>query len=327
MVVKFVKHVKSQWYLYLIILCLLTLSAFKPDKAARQASGVGANAEQAATQSLAGEGKTRGDSASAQVFEQVWKGEVPKEISPPAVVVDAPAQCIGGCPGSCAGPKTRTPFRATQWRYAPDVGLYYLPLQSGWLVSASAPGNGANVDYVPRSPWPKLLRGLRRGNGCGAGFDKGSFLNRTLRGGGVCDSRAPRVAPQPPIPSVESLLGIGRNSDGGAVSGNGVENQPEKDPHERHVPELLKPSGVPSGGQSGGETGSDSGDALSFPGGAWAGGEGDDADYLDEGDNGSDGDSALPDNIAALPGAEFSGGKRASPRLEAGAADTAGVCR
>jgi hypothetical protein len=324
---KFWKHITAQWHLYLIIFFLLALLGFeRSDKGTRQASGVGANTEQAATQSPAGDGKTGGDKAPAQVPDQVWKGEFPKESSPPAVSTDAPAQCIGGCPGSCAGPKTRTPFRATQWRYAPDVGLYYLPVQSGWLVSASAPGNGANVVYVPRSPWPKLLRGLHR-SGCGAGFDKGNFLNRTLRSGGICDSRAPRVAPQPPIPSVESLLGIGRDSDGGAVSGSGAENQPEKDAHERHVPELLKPSGVPSGGQSGGETGSDIGNGLSFPSGAWAGAEDDDNDFLDEGDNGGDGDSPLPDNIAALPGADVPCGERLLSGQEIGAAAAAGMCR
>jgi hypothetical protein len=223
MVEKFVKHVKSQWYLYLIILFLSALSAFRPDEAARKASGVAANTEQAATQSPAGEEKTGSGGAPAQVPDQVWKGEVPKGFSSPSVAVDAPAQCIGGCPGGCAGSNPRAPFKATRWRFAPDVGLYYLPVQSGWLVSAAAPGNAANVVYVPKSSWPKLMRGLRRGGGCGAGFDKGSFLNRPFRSGGICNSRAPRVTPQPAAPGVESLFGIGWDSDGGAVQGNGLE--------------------------------------------------------------------------------------------------------
>jgi hypothetical protein len=324
---KYWKHVKAQWHLYLIILFLLTLLGFeRSGKGTRQASSFAANTEHAATLSPAGEGKTGEDSALSQVPDQVGKGEVPKESLSPAVAVDAPVQCIGGCPGSCAGSKPRAPFRATQWRFAPDVGLYYLPVQSGWLISATAPGNKANVVYVPRSSWSKLLRGLRRGGGCGAGFEKGKFLNRPFRSGGVCDSRAPRVTPQPPVPSVESLLGIGQNSDGGATPGNGLEKQSGKNIHERHVPELPKPSGVPSGGSSGGETGSDNRDGLRLPGGVCAG-SGDEGRAEVGAADVEDDDLALPDNIAGLPETGAPCGEQSLPVSEAGVADTAGVCR
>ncbi|MDR1686543.1 MAG: hypothetical protein LBR82_08935 [Desulfovibrio sp.] len=305
---KLVTHVKRQWYLYLVIFFLLALLAFK-----RETRHTAAKAGQSATvvyDALSGaEGNLSPDEPGQSEIGQAAEESISVVVS----IDPSSSQCVAACPGSCAGPARfgGSPFQGEGWRFAQDVGLYYLQVKSGWLVSPTTPGRGTDIVYVPRFPrpkfHPKINRGQCRGEGCGAWFEKERLRNRGLRDIGPGTGRrldlAPGAVPESSLPGAAAPSRVSPKITT-TVPADGAENQPESGSDMPALPEDPR--------KSGGETGSDGGDVLRLPDGGWFGG-------------GKDGDEedVLPDNIAGLP--EIGGACPGRSVLGADADDAGGV--
>jgi hypothetical protein len=258
---KLLKHVKAQWYLYLTILFLLSLLAYgRPVKGGMETAVAAANTVQA---------------VPVVPVEGEKSGEVEKETASLVVDVDASSQCVAGCPGRCAAGKRGSPFRATRWRFDPDVGLYHLRVQSGWLVSATEPGSAANVVYVPRLP---RLGGFLRKHHPGSGVEPGYERFRFRKPGcGASPDRS--FLPQgEPIPGFLSPFTFDDKSGEAAKPDGGAENLPEKEEAAPAAPEIP------------GAVGSDGGAELRLP----------DAGWIEEEAVDDEADGFMPGNIARL---------------------------
>jgi hypothetical protein len=236
---KFMKHVISQWFLYLTILFLLVLLAQKGVKVTE-------------AQATAAE-KTVG-------VEIAGKGNVPetnRTASPApgiAVASEFSDRCDAGCPSRCAEPGIGSPLKSRQWQFAEDVGVYYLELRSGWLVSMAAPGPGAYIKYVPNMLFPRKFRSERLCEIAGGEEPRNEkFPNKWFGCGGSTGPDGLKLNPRNfPVPETEALLrfgfGCGQVSEAG--SGGEVEKQPEKGTDGPVVPEAPGVSAAPRSTES-----------------------------------------------------------------------------
>jgi hypothetical protein len=146
---KVAKYLRAQWFMYVVITALLVILLSKerigPDLVSKDTVPPGAAVTEAAT-----------------VNRPAADVTAPPADSDVAIVDDSAGQCSGGCGGGggCFDMiRTRAPFREQQWHYVPSLGLHYLRLSTGWLISAAKPGTGGEVIYVPRFPRLKHLPG------------------------------------------------------------------------------------------------------------------------------------------------------------------------
>jgi hypothetical protein len=256
----FLKHVKAQWHMYLIILFLLTVLGFE-----RSGKGVGATAGVAADSASAARAAPAGEEKN---------GETRKESPSLAVAVDASSQCAGGCPGKCATGKRGSPFRATQWRFDPDVGLYHLRVQSGWLLSVTEPGSGAKIVYVPMIPKLGNFRRKFHQGGVEPGYERFRF-GKPGCGASPDRSLLPRGKP---IPGYLSPFTFDDKSGGAAKPDGGAEKQPEKEDAAPDAPVIP------------GSAGSEEGAELRLP----------DSGLIEEEAGDDEADGFMPGNIAGL---------------------------